>query len=142
MRASCFQEKERRKRRPTSVFSNKAAPEDIESILSITLELLDKWGRYYEAAGSPGGAKIVDAWKELTKENVRFPQGPAEYVFLTKPSASRDAGAFGFGSTGGGGGSSSFSVAVHRNLNQVTHNKIEYPHSCYKKSTPFYGKRS
>ncbi|CAE6925965.1 unnamed protein product, partial [Symbiodinium sp. CCMP2456] len=101
-------EKERRKRRPTSVFSNKAAPEDIESILSITLELLDKWGRYYEAAGSPGGAKIVDAWKELTKENVRFPQGPAEYVFLTKPSASRDAGAFGFGSTGGGGGSSSF----------------------------------
>ncbi|CAE7563980.1 unnamed protein product [Symbiodinium sp. CCMP2592] len=98
-------EKERRKRRPTSVFSNKAAPEDIESILSVTLELLDKWGRYYEAAGTPGGAKIVDAWKELTKENVRFPQGPAEYVFLTKPSASRDAGAFGFG---GGGGRSSF----------------------------------
>jgi len=96
-------EKERRKRRPTSVFSNKAAQEDIESILSITLELLDKWGRYYEVDGTPGGAKIVDAWKELTKENVRFPQGPAEYVFLTKPSASRDAGAFGFG-----GGSSSF----------------------------------
>ena len=102
-RVSCLQEKERRKRRPTSVFSNKAAQEDIESILSITLELLDKWGRYYEVDGTPGGAKIVDAWKELTKENVRFPQGPAEYVFLTKPSASRDAGAFGFG-----GGSSSF----------------------------------
>ena len=66
-------------------------------MLSITLELLDKWGRYYETSGSLNGMKIVEAWKELTKENVRFPQGPAEYAFLTKPSASRDAGAFGFG---------------------------------------------
>ena len=66
-------------------------------MLSITLELLDKWGRHYETTASPNGMKIVEAWRELTKENVRFPHSPAEYAFLTKPSASRDAGAFGFG---------------------------------------------
>ena len=101
------------------MFSNKALAEDIEALLSITLELLDKWGRHYESTASSSGARIVEAWKELTKENVRFPQGPTEYVFLTKPSAPRDAGAFGFGlepQTQPGGPSEELSETVLQNL--------------------------
>eukprot|EP00913_Durusdinium_trenchii_P019787 g18600.t1 len=59
-----------------------------------TCELLDKWGRHYESKGAPpntGGGKIAQAWKDLTKDGVRFPM---TYDYLTLTPAPSDAGAF------------------------------------------------
>eukprot|EP00930_Biecheleria_cincta_P037654 TRINITY_DN25872_c0_g1_i1.p1 TRINITY_DN25872_c0_g1~~TRINITY_DN25872_c0_g1_i1.p1 ORF type:complete len:1073 (+),score=187.38 TRINITY_DN25872_c0_g1_i1:33-3251(+) len=91
-------EKEKRKRRPSSVFTSRASQDDIDTFLGAVCELLDRWGRHYQMSGGTpgsGGAEMVKVWKELQKDRVKFPD-PSEYRYLdTTPvddSGSRRAG--------------------------------------------------
>merc|ERR1712176_1251055 len=68
-------EKERKKKRPTAMFSSRVADDDVAVFVQAVCEFLDKWGRHYEAVAFPTSElqDIARARSDLLRDGIRLP---------------------------------------------------------------------
>jgi len=77
-------EKDKKKRRPKSMFEHGVSEKEVLEVLRAVLELLDKWGRHFEETAPPEGSaahEIAAARQRLAAKQVLLPR-PASYQHI------------------------------------------------------------